>query len=205
MNLYIDTATSNRWNFPRGSVKPEDESQPHMVRLAWLLEAPDGSTVRDASHLIRLPQGQRMAGEAAHHLGIYDHNLQERGMDIFGVLSEFAEALGEAQLVVAHSWAFHRQVLERSFRFVGMPAREWPANVCTMISSTNIVQVPKEQPGGGFKWPNFDQASERFLGRRLRPTLNPVTDGIDKVRAVRLFLSNIRRETEDRSTGRALL
>lgn len=196
-HLYIDTATSDRWKFPRGSVKPEDEDQPHIVRLAWLLEAPDGSTVRDASHLIRLPQGQRMAGEAAHHLGIYDHNLQERGMDMFGVLSEFAEALGEAQLVVAHSWAFHRQVLERSFRFVGMPAREWPAHVCTMISSTNIVQVPKMQPGGGWKWPAFDETCERFLGRRIMLSLDPVADGIERVRAVRVFLSNIRRHEGD--------
>lgn len=196
MNLYIDTATSDRWRFPRGGKPADDREQPHMVRLAWLLEALDGTTVREASHLIKLPQGERMVHEAAHYLEIYDHNLQERGMAMFGVLTEFGDALGEAKVVVAHSWAFHRQVLERSFRFVGMPARVWPTNICTMIRSTDIVQIPKQQPGGGFKWPSMDETCDRFLGRRLLPSMDPVADGIERVRAVRVFLSNIRRHQE---------
>jgi DNA polymerase III epsilon subunit-like protein len=196
MNLYIDTATSSWWQFPRGGKPADDSLQPHMVRLAWLLEALDGTTVREASHLIRLPQGERMAQEAAHYLGIYDHFLLQLGKAMFDVLTEFAEALGEAKVVVAHSWAFHRQVLERSFRFVGMPARPWPTNICTMIRSTDIVCIPKQQPGGGNKWPSMEETCDRFLGRRLMPSMDPVADGIEKVRAVRVFLSNIRRHQE---------
>jgi len=205
MNLYVDTATSHRWNFPRGGVTPPDEGQPHMVRLAFLLEKPDGTTIREACHLIRMPQGERMNSEAAHHLGLYDHHLQERGKAIADGLTELAEVLGEVQLglcmgdagcVIAHSWAFHRQVLERSFRYVGMPAREWPPAVCAMISATNIVQIPKNQPGGGWKWPDFNQCCERFVGSPLRPTMDPVADGIARVRAVRIFWSNIRRHQE---------
>lgn len=203
MNLYIDTATSDRWLFPvKGMPRPDNE-QPHMVRLAWLLESEDGSTEREACHLIRMPQGQRMAGEAQHHTGIYDHHLQERGKGMFDVLSEFAEALGELQYgvhvrmpscIVAHSWAFHRQVLERSFRYVGMPAREWPLAVCAMIKATDIVQIPKQAPGGGYKWPSFDQCCERFTGGVLKPTTDPVFDGNSRARAVRVFYSHIRRE-----------
>lgn len=207
MNLYIDTATSDRWVFPRKGVTQPDEGQPHMVRLAWLLEGLDGTTIREASHLIKMPQGEQIKGEAAHHTGIYDHALQERGMAMFNVLTEFAEALGDVQLddinngmgtglVVAHSWAFHRQVLDRSFRYVGMPAREWPSAACVMIQGTNIVQIPKNQPGGGFRWPNFSECCERFLGAPLLPTSDPVADGIARVRAVRLFWSNIRRHHE---------
>jgi hypothetical protein len=167
-----------------------------MVRLSWLLEALDGTTVREARHLIKLPLGERMAHEAAHFTGIYDHFLLEHGMAMFEVLTEFAEALGEAKVVVAHSWAFHRQVLERSFRHVGMPARVWPTNVCTMIRSTDIVCIPKQQPGGGNKWPSFDEAFERFMGRRYLRNIDPEADGIERVRAVRVFLSNIRRHQE---------
>jgi len=196
MNLYIDTATSSWWQFPRGGKPADDSLQPYLVRLAWLLENPDGTTVREVSHLIKLPLGERMAHEAAHHLGIYDHNLQERGMAMFSVLTEFGDALGEAKVVVAHSWAFHRQVLERSFRHVGMPARVWPTNICTMIRSTDIVCIPKQQRGGGNKWPSMDETCDRFLGRRLMPSMDPVADGIERVRAVRVFLSNIRRHQE---------
>lgn len=197
MNLYIDTATSDRWAFPRKGEPAPDEVQPHMVRLAWLLEADDGSTIRDACHLIRLPQGLVIKGEAAHHTGVYDHFLHERGLGLASVATEFAEALGELceahGRIVAHSWAFHRQVLERSFRYVGLPAREWPDATCAMIKATDIVQIPRETPGGGYKWPSFDQCCTRFLGAPLRLTQDPVADGLQRVLAVRTFFSNIRR------------
>lgn len=207
MNLYIDTATTDRWKFPNKGVPRPDSDQPYMVRLAWLLEADAGRTVREACHLIRLPADEQMAGEAAHWTGIYDHQVQARGRDLFNVLSEFADSLGEIQqaeiqrgepkhgtgFVVGHSWEFHKQVLERSFRLVGMPARTWPPNICTMIKSTDIVQVPKQTPGGGYKWPSFDEASERMTGKRYAPTMDPVADGFARVRTVRLFLSHIMR------------
>lgn len=194
--LYVDTATSDRWRFPRGGKPAPDEEQPFMVRLAWLLEAADGNTVRETCHLVKLPPGLRMAGEAAHHTGIYDHHLQGgRAMAAYNVLTEFAEALGEAKLIVAHSWQFHKQVLERSMRYVGMPAREWPPGVCAMIKATNIVQIPDQRPGGKWKWPSFSQCCERFLGHDMQVSQDPVGDGIERVRAVRLFYSNIKRET----------
>lgn len=202
MNLYIDTATTDRWKFPHGGEPQPDDDQPFMVRLAWLLEGDDGHTVREGCHLIKLPEGQNIVGEAAHWTGIYDHQVQARGRDLFAVLSEFAEALGEVQLgeikrgtgmVVGHSWEFHKQVLERSFRLVGMPARTWPPSLCTMIKSTNIVQIPKQRGKGGYKWPSFDEASERMVGEIYAPSMDPVADGIKRVRSVRLFLSHIMR------------
>lgn len=191
--MYLDTATSDRWLFPRGGQPVADERQPHMVRLAWTLEDETGKTSSEACHLVRLPAGVRMANEAAGHTGIYDHNIFERGMDMFNVLSEFAEALGQANIVVAHSWQFHKKVLERSFRYVGMPARDWQETACAMIQATNIVQVPMQSPGGGFKWPSFDQCLERFCGGVPYRPIDPVESGIQRLRAVRVFWAAIRR------------
>lgn len=190
MILYLDTATSDRWIFPRRGIPAPDDSEPHMVRLGWLLEDETSKTASEACHLIRLPPGLRMAGEAAHHTGIYDHALSERGMEMFNVLSEFAEALGKASLVVAHSWQFHKQVLERSFRYVGMPAREWPETACAMIKATDIVQIPKQAPGGGYRWPAYTDCCLRF-GLSAERLHDPIEDGVGRVRNVRVFWSNI--------------
>lgn len=200
--LYVDTATSDKWRYPiKGEPQP-DEQQPHMVRLAWLLTEDDGRTVRETCHLIRLPLGERMASEAAFYAGVFDHQLDERGMKMFGVLTEYAEALGEVRpvevengggLIVAHNWHHHRQVLERSLRYVGMPARTWPESLCAMIKATKIVGIEKKQPGGGFKWPTFDECHERMMGQRYMPSSDPIADGIARVRAVRTFKSYIDR------------
>lgn len=186
--IFIDSATSDRWTYGRDI---PDTIQPHMVRLAWVLEADDGSTVRDASHLIRMPQGVQMASEAQHYTGIYQHTIEARGMKMFDVLTEFADALGEANLIVAHGWSGQKQVLERSLRFVGMPAREWPDSVDAMIKSTNLVKIPSMRPGGAFKWPSFDECCVRFIGASYSPSMDPVADGITRVNNVRIFYKHI--------------
>lgn len=186
--LYLDTATSDRWKY--GKDIP-DTTQPHIVRLAWLLETDAGATIRDASHLIRMPQGLQMAGETQHVTGIYQHAVDARGLKLFEVLTEFADALGEASLVVAFSLSGHKQVLERSFRYVGMPDRIWPPSLDAMIKATDIVKVPAMQPGRRWKWPSFDEACEKLLGGPYSPTMDPVADGITRVRNVRTIYMNI--------------
>lgn len=185
--IFIDTATSDRWTYGRDI---PDTVQPHLVRLSWVLEADDNSTIRDASHLIRLPQGEKMASEAQHYTGIYQHTIESRGMKMFDVLTEFADALGEADLIVAHGWSGQKQVLERSLRYVGMPAREWPLSVDVMIKATNIVRIPAEGKAG-FKWPDYNQCCVRFIGASYIPTMDPVADGLTRVNNVRIFFKHI--------------
>lgn len=186
--LFLDTATSDRWKYGRDI---PDTIQPHIVRLSWLLEADDGATIQDASHLIRLPPGVQIVGETQHVTGIYQHAVEARGMKMFDVLTEFAEALGKADLVVAFSWSGHRQVLERSFRYVGMPDRVWPESLDAMIKATDIVQVPAMQPGRKWKWPTLNECCERLLGAPYQPTMDPVADGMTRVRNVRTIYLNI--------------
>lgn len=186
--LFLNTATSDRWKYGRDI---PDTTQPHLIRLAWLLEADDGSTIREACHLIRLPEGVAIAGETQHITGIYQHHVEARGMRLFEVLSEFAYALGEADLVVAHAWTGEKQVLERSLRYVDMPARVWPPSLDVMFKAADLVQVPAMQPGRRWKWPSYDECCVKFLGASYRPTADPVGDGITRVRNVRTFYQNI--------------
>lgn len=189
--LYVDTAISDRWVFQPADTP--DEQQPHLTRLAWLLEEADGASInRTACHLVRLPPNALLSPDHAHEVGIFGHHLQQSGRSLSGVLTEFAEALGEADLIVGFNLSLQRKVLERSFRYLGWPARPWPQQVCAMISATPIVQVPRKDRRGGYQWPSFAATCERF-GIRLPPPARPEDDGNHRLHAVRLFYSNIRR------------
>ena len=189
--IFIDTATSDRWKYGRDI---PDTTQPHLIRLAWILETDAGATIRDACHLISMPTGEQPAGETQHVTGIYQHHIEARGMRMFEVLTEFSEALGEAGLIVAHAWTGQKQVLERSYRFVGMPAREWPPSFDVMIRGTDLVKIPAMQPGKKWKWPSFSECCERILGTPYTPTMDPVADGMTRVRNVRTFYNAIVQE-----------
>lgn len=193
--LIFDTATSGKWIY--GS-KIQDEIQPHMVRLSWSLEDEAGETIRDTSHLIRLPAGVAMEQQAAHVTGVYQHKLEEYPcFGLFEVLTEFADALGEAGLVIAFGWSGQKQVLERSFRYVGMPAREWPPHFDAMMKATNVVKIPSDKIGALYKWPTFNQANEFFAGRQYMPSGNPISDGLLRVRCVRTFYLNTVEQLEE--------
>lgn len=194
--LYVDTSTTGRWNYSHGA---SDDSQPYMARLSWLLEAADFTTISEACHLIRLPSGVRMANEAAFATGIFDHALDERGIGLPDVLTEFCGALETATRVVAFGWEDRRRVLERSFRLLHQHIPIWPTPGCAMIRSTNIVQIPSQRPGSAYKWPSWDQACGHFLGARIPWSDDPVASGFAKVRAVRSFWTNIRIQGGDKS------
>lgn len=188
--LYVDVATNDRWLFASGA---SDDVQPYMVRLSWLLEADNSSTLAEACHLVRLPVDLRMADEAAFVTGIMDHALQARGISLDAVMTEFAAQLEQAQRVVAFGWEARRKILERSYRLLNRHTPTWPESGCAMIEATNVVKIPRQAPGGGYKWPSFDQACERCFGQSLMPSMDSVADGLKRVRAVRVIWSHVRR------------
>jgi hypothetical protein len=191
--LYFDTALNDRWVFGRGERIP-DEEQPHLVRLAFILEGGGFRRIADACHMTRLPPGQRMSPGATKANGIMDADLLNSGMTLSSVITEFAMALGKADLVVAHNIAHHKRVITRSIAYLGWPERVWPPLGCAMIGAKDIVKIERKAPGGGFLFPSFDACYERFVGPAPLPSGEPVMDGFKRVEAVRLFWSNIRRQ-----------
>ena len=189
MILYVDTAISGPWQYRQGKAAPPipDEQQPHLVRLAWVLEGPDSRAVREACHLVRLPDGAEMDNKTAFATGIFNQLLVERAMRPRNVLAEFADVLNESSRIIAHNWQHQRHVIECSFRREGMTVPDWPPHACAMQEVTNLVQIPRKAPGGGYKWPSFDEAFEHFFGRRWQPTMHPNADGLGRVQAVRTF------------------
>jgi DNA polymerase-3 subunit alpha len=192
MRLYLDTAISSNWHYEK---EAPDDLQPHLVRLSWMQER-DGVIVRDASHLIRLPDGYVMPEKTQHAIGIYDWKLLSDGKSLEGVLTEFNDALGEVNTITAFAWQHHRKVLERSYRYLGWHVPTWPRAVCAMIKGTPVIQVPAMRPGGGWKWPSYGEAYEKITGQQYQPTNNPSADGLNRLYVVRI-LENMIDQLED--------
>ena len=187
MRLYLDTAISSNWHYEK---EAPDYLQPHLVRLSWMQER-DGVIVRDASHLIRLPDGYIMPEKTQHAIGIYDHMLTH-AKTLEGVLTEFNDALAEVNTITAFAWQHHRKVLERSYRYLGWHVPTWPHAVCAMIGATPVLQIPATRSGQQWKWPSFDEAYEKtVIGQRYQPTNNPSADGMRRLYVVRILMNQI--------------
>lgn len=193
MILYVNAAANDEWDFRR---EVPDENQPSLVRLAWLLEADDGTLKDQACHIVSLPPGVRMASNAAFNTGIFDHHIRDLGMTLDGVLEEFTETLGRASLVVGHAWEFQKRILDKSFRLLGKHTPNWRKTACAMLEATDIVKIPSDRPGYAFKRPSFAQCYQQFCGGQLIPLVDPKQAGIQRVEAVRLFWHNILRHKE---------
>lgn len=218
--LYVNVATSDTWNYGRDA---EEEDQPDMVRLAWLLERDDGTELAEACHLIPLPEGHKMNPLASQFNGIYDRHLipSDGTMTQFGVMTEFCEeALSQTDLIVAFAWEFHRRVLERELRRpdpdnvdrmfevsakgikqVGrqrMPL--WPTAIDVQLSLKPLLQI--ENPGrAGYKIPSFHDASDRITGNYPPLSTDPKKNGFARVHRVRLFYQHML-QAKDQMTAR---
>lgn len=194
-NLYVDTDTSNYWLY--GS-HHKDEEQPYLIRLSWLLddmEEPENG--RRTAHIVKMPDKMNINPQTAFETGIFDHHVREVGMMPESVLEEFAEAVKEADRIIAHNWARHRAVIECAERRACQPEHAWPPHVCIMHGTTQTVKAPWKTPKAGYKPPAYQEVMEYFLGKVRQPTMNPVEDGISKVRDVRAVFRLIGSEDGD--------
>jgi hypothetical protein len=110
------------------------------------------------------------------------------------VLAQFGDALANANMIVAHSWQWHKHVLEWTYGYYGHTVkRKWPTAFDTMIKGADYVGIEAKRPGGGNKWPSFNELTEKVLSRPWRVTGDPIADGIQRVRIVKLAYDQITR------------
>jgi DNA polymerase III epsilon subunit-like protein len=187
--IIVDTAANTRWDF--NDKDPLSPTQAHLIRLAVLLMDETSETINEHCTLIRLPSDAHIDPGAQRFHGISEAVLGERGVSMTGALTELANSVGVARLIVAHNWQYRARELDRSFALVGMPQRVWPESYCLQIKGAPVVGIERQAPGGGFAWPRFEDCCDKFLGRRLFPTDDPVHDGLLRVQALREFYLRI--------------
>lgn len=187
MILYVDTASSGKWEYRRGKGAPPipDDRQPHLVRLSWLLEDESGRARCHSSRLVEMPDGFQMEQIAAAKTGIFDQILIERGGSVRYAMGKFLLALDEADKIVAFNWQHARMVLETSLRRCGQAVPRWPESDCAMVKAARITQIPHLH-SGGWKWPTFEQAYESLHGgRKWQASTQLEADGLARIDVIR--------------------
>lgn len=202
--IYVDIATNGLWDFKdKGELSL---TQPHLVRLA-LLEVVDSEAVTEHCHLVKMPRAAKMTPGATVATGIMDYHLDSRGVGLQDALNGLSDILtkiyqsGDGDLVV-FNWGFMRKVLDISYRRVGYHLRDWSMPIVDLMTlgAPMVGKRRDNAPPGVFLFPKFDEMTYKAIGSVIRPTNNPIKDGLTKVRTLercRTACLNWRRQQED--------
>lgn len=180
--LFIDTATtSGKWEWKLPEL---DTAQPHMIRIAAILQDDEGNEIERFGRLVRpIPGWRAVDSEATRIHGIYQHDLNENGMALGAILAQFSGIVAKSDIVVAHNIAFHHRVVKRAYRDGQLMPPEMNTLRCTMRGSADLVQI--EMQNGRWKWPSLVEAFRHFASEALSLPSDPIERGFATVEAVR--------------------
>jgi len=119
MYLIFDTETTGvprLYDAPVSDIK----NWPRVVQIAWRNFDVHGRKKVSTSYIIR-PDGFTIPKEAERIHGISTSRASRVGVPIDEVLDEFAEALSESSVVVAHNLQFDLNITSAEFYRVGVP------------------------------------------------------------------------------------
>lgn len=170
--LFIHLETTGRYLFREPVTEP---NQPHLARLALISATDDDRPARTWCRLIKPEPGWRYEPGAITAHGITPEAAQRTGVALKSVMTAFVGELETVDRVVAFNSDFSRKVLERSAHECGLNWEylfsETPV-LCAMRLATDIVQIPRMEPGGGYNWPKFREAYCFFSGEDDLPPLD---------------------------------
>jgi len=135
------------------------DNWPRMVQIAWARFDKDSNPVESLSFLIR-PDGFTIPPEAQRVHGISTERAMTDGRPLFEALSEFSDAVGKSEVVVAHNLRFDESVISAEYlRLNLIPPFGGKRRICTMVGTTGLCRLPGQY---GYKWPSLTEL-HRFL------------------------------------------
>ena len=163
MNLFFDTETSNLINF---KARNSDPSQPWVCQLAAILDKPD-HPMQTISLLIQ-SYGLPMSDGAFETHGISTEMADTLGVPPARALELFMEFANKCSTIIAHNKSFDLRLLAIMARRLNDVAvadvekLKEKAQICTMMTTTKLCQLPFPSGRKGFKWPKLEELY-RFL------------------------------------------
>lgn len=150
---------------------------PRLVQLAWALYDTQGALVRTESRIVR-PEGFRIPPDATRIHGITHARALKEGRDLGEVLDEFLAAAGApGTTLVAHNFDYDRNVVAGELVRARKPRAFLElAGICTMKSTTDIVQLPRPGGGFGYKWPTLEELHTWVFGFSYEGAHNAARD-----------------------------
>lgn len=146
MFLVWDTETTGLPSYDRRSTDP---CQPHLVQIAMLILADDGTETSMAALIIR-PDGWEIPSAVTAIHGITQERAMDEGVPENMATALFAALQATAALRVAHNEAFDRRIMRIAMTRAGMPREQIEAiearpSFCTCRAARPIVNQPPSE------------------------------------------------------------
>ncbi len=162
--LFFDCETTGlpgvRW------FSPEVVDQwPRLVQLAWARYDARGD-LEEARNFIVRPDGFKIPPDSTRIHGISHARALREGRDLREVLDEFLAAAGApGTTLVAHNFEYDRNVVAGELIRARKPLGFLElTGICTMKSTTDLVQLPRPGGGSGYKWPTLEELHNWVFG-----------------------------------------
>lgn len=173
MNLFLDTETTGVFNFKAPIDNP---AQPRIVQLGAILVDPEERVVGEINLLVR-PDGWTIPPEAAAVHGITQEKAELYGLPIAQVMRIFMGFVFRSKLLVAHSFSFDSNMLQRELFLLGLKnsadAFKAIPSFCTMQSTTDVLKIPGPY---GYKWPKLMEAYKFFFSEEFQGAHDAMAD-----------------------------
>ena len=201
MILFVDTETTGIVDY---KAAPDAPHQPRLVQLALLLSEADRYCVRARASLMIYPEGWVVPPQAEKVHGLSTELCQRCGIPLdvaWSVLYTFAS---HADLLVAHSAAFDRFILDGEWlrrRYVLPPLEGiW---YCTKEAATPVLKLPSKHPGQEYGWPSLGEAHNFFCGIGITGAHDALVDAEACARVYYALQSRMEAPDEQREPAQA--
>jgi DNA polymerase III epsilon subunit-like protein len=173
MILVYDVETTG---LPDFKARSNDPNQPHLVQIALIRHADDGTEARAKTMIIK-PNGWTISPEVTAIHGISHERAMDEGVPENEAVAAYIMSQGVCSLRVAHNTPFDDRIMRIAMTRYGIErdfieAIEKRASFDTCAAAKPILKLPptERQIAAGFtgpKSPNLGEAIKHFFGEEL--------------------------------------
>lgn len=172
MFLFFDTETTG---LPRNYNAPLSDlnNWPRLVQLAWVVYDNKEEKIAGENFIIK-PEGFIIPEQASNVHGITTERALVEGEDLNQVLGQFAQAIEEAKILVAHNMSFDEKIMGAEFLRKNVQHGLFDTvRVCTKEESTDYCRLPGNY---GYKWPRLDELHIKLFGKNFEGAHDALAD-----------------------------
>lgn len=155
------TGLSTNWY----ASKNQTEAWPRIVQIAWMM-CDDQGTILSEYKTVIIPDGWTIPQEAVDVHGITLEYARLHGKPIKSVLSLFAKAVDDADLLIAHNFTFDDNVVGAEFvRAKIKNSLDKKKRFCTMKSSVKLCKI--EGNYNKLKYPSLQELHNKLFNENF--------------------------------------
>jgi DNA polymerase III epsilon subunit-like protein len=185
LSLIFDCETTGKINF---DIPFSDETQPHLVELAFELFDQDDQRVVAQGDIIVAPL-IRIPREAQKIHGITDERAKRYGVRPVVAAAIFSNFVTLADRLVCHNVQYDISMMAIEFTRLKRPTSPimGKSSFCTMEASTDIIRIPFKNKKG-FKWPSLDEAYRALVDKDGFSGAHQASNDVQATRKILLAL-----------------